>query len=137
MNTPEKTPLEVYETNLRNQQRDVSRALRFIEDHRETLVKLNLRPSIFTSYDGVSYVDFDRLERPDVLRVIKAFPGKWSKSPGWDGGLNYTNDKPVDGCKVRCYNGEPPAGCKIVETVTYNRVPARRERVVTRTVVCK
>jgi hypothetical protein len=131
MNTPEKTQLQRLEEDLRLQQKNVANQLRFLELHREVLTPLDLKFSIYSNN-----IDFDYLKRPDVLRVIKAFGGRWSKRPGYDGGLTYERDEKVDGHTIRVYNGEPPPSCHIIEKVTYRKIPARRERVVTRTVVC-
>jgi hypothetical protein len=115
-------------------QREIGRyidALTFIQANREILESLNLKFSIW-----YGSVDFVTLSHPDVIRVIKAFPGRWDKKPSWSGeGIDYTliNE---DGLTIRCYNGEPPAACKIEETITYELVPARVERKVTRKLIC-
>jgi hypothetical protein len=129
-NTP-KNPVRDYEVYLQRQVADATSGLEFVQTNRRTLEKLGLKFSLFGTF-----LDFDHLQRPDVLRVIKAFGGRWSKQPGYDGGLNYTRDETVTGRRVRVYNGEPPPSCKIVEKVKYVKVPAKRERVVTRYVVC-
>lgn len=107
--------------------------LAFIQQNRELLEKAgDNRPSLWASY-----VDFDGLKRPDVLKLLKAFGGKWDKSPSYDGGhLTYTRREQINGRTFRL-SGEPPSSCKIEETVTYVKVKAHRERVVTRKIVCK
>ena len=128
----EKTAREKLEVEFQGQVKRATGMLEFIHTNRDKLEKLDLR---FSGYSN--YVDFDHLQRPDVLRVIKTFPGKWNKRAGYDGGLIYELETPVTGFIVRVYNGEPPPSCKIVETVKYVHVKAHKERVVTRTVVCK
>jgi hypothetical protein len=130
--TTETTPLRKLEIYQQNNIRTAVTALEFIHTHREKLEKLNLT---FSNYSN--YVDFDQLSRPDLLKVLRAFGGKWNKSPGYNGGLTYTRQEQLDGLTIRCYNGEPPPSCKIVETVRWIKVPAKREKVVTREVVCK
>lgn len=132
MTTPNTSVTTTLEVELQHSIARHVTALEFLQANREKLDKLNLR---FNHPYG-NYVDFDGLQRPDVLAVLKAFAGKWDKSPGYNGGITYTSQHKVNGMVVRCYNGEPPPSCKIVETVTYKKVPARRERIVTRTVVC-
>jgi hypothetical protein len=123
------TKLEVY------YQHEIGRhitALEFIQKNREILEKTGLKPSLWSNY-----IDFDGVKRPEVLKLLKVFGGKWDKTPSYDGGyLTYTRREQINGRVVRI-SGEPPASCKIVETVKYVRIPAKRERVVTRTVVCK
>lgn len=128
----ETTPLKKLEVYFQNQVRNATTALEFIHTHRAKLEKANVG---FSHYSN--NIDFDSLKRPDLLRVIKAFGGRWDKSPGYNGGLTYTRRELLDGLNLRCWNGEPPASCKIIETVKWVKVPAKRERQVTRTVVCK
>jgi hypothetical protein len=108
-----------------------NKVLAFINENREILEKLNLRFN-----DCGNFIDFDNLQRPDVTKVLLAFKTKWDKSPGYNGGLHYSSKETFRGFNIRCYNGEPPPTCKIVETVKYVKIPAKRERIVTRTVVC-
>jgi hypothetical protein len=106
--------------------------LEFIHRNRNKLESLDLRFGIFGEY-----VDFDNLQRPELLAVIKAFPGTWNKHPTYDNtGITYTLAEPVCGLTIRCYNGEAPPSCVIEETVEYVTVPERIERKVTRKVKC-
>jgi hypothetical protein len=121
---------------IRQMQRDIYRAtstLEFLQTYSTQINRIGKAP-----YLCGDFMDFDGLTRPQVLEVIRAFPGKYDKTPGYDGGLVYTSRETVlDGkFQVRIYNGEPPASCKIEETIEYVDVPARTERRVTRTVVC-
>jgi hypothetical protein len=116
-------------------QREIYRAttaLEFIHAHRAVIDEIGVIPSVLGNF-----IDFDALTRPQLLTLIKRFPGKWYKKPGYDGGLIYTLDKPVlPDMQLRIYNGEPPAACVVEETVEYVEVPAHTERRVTRTVKC-
>jgi len=127
--------MNIVETEEVHHQHEIARsvaALGFIQANKEILEKLNLKFSVYGDM-----VDFDNLQRPDVVRVLKAFGGHWVKAPSLSGGIHYTNKVKHDGFEVRCYNGEPPPSCKIVEKITYKRIRAHKERIVTRTVVCK
>lgn len=116
-------------------QREIHNAvtyLEFLHTHRTTLERLDLKPNFFSDY-----IDFDNLERPALLAVLKAFPGTWNKTPTYCGdGLNYELADKVDGLTVRCYNGAPPPSCHIEERVEWVEVPAKLEKRVTRKVVC-
>ena len=116
-------------------QREIARAignLTFIHENRETLEVLNLN---FNMWAG--HVDFDNLDRPDLLRVLKAFPGTWEKTINFSHtGINYTRKQLVTRFIMRCYNGLPPPSCKIEEITEFVLVPERYEKVVTRKIVC-
>jgi len=79
-------------------------------------------------------VDFDQLSHADVIRVVQALPGKWSKTLSTvSGRIDYTAQ--IDGMTIRCWAGEPPAACKIVEETVV--VPAQPATTVTvRRLVC-
>jgi hypothetical protein len=73
-------------------------------------------------------IDFDHLPHEDVMKVVQAIPGKWNKTPAPSGArINYELE--TGGVKFRCYEGEPPPNCKIVEVL--ETVPAQPERTVT------
>lgn len=73
-------------------------------------------------------VDFNHLSHGEVVKVIQAIPGKWSKTPAASGErINYELE--TGGVKFRCYEGEPPPNCKIVEVL--ETIPAQPERTVT------
>ena len=111
----------------------INAAVKFIRKHRRVITKLGVSPSL--CYDNL---DFDNLSRPQVLEVIKAFPGKWVKDNHCAGDrINYVLETPVDGLTLRIYGGEAPPSCEIVEKVEYVRVPAHTERRVTRTLRCQ
>jgi hypothetical protein len=73
-------------------------------------------------------IDFDNLPHADVIRVIQLLGGKWTKTPGEDAKIHY--ETTINGVNVRCYSGEPPANCKIVEEQI--TIPAQPEKQVTR-----
>ena len=132
MDTTERTTSQKAELQV---QRDIYRAtsnLEFIQTHRATIDRIGKAP-----YLCGDCFDFDGLNRPQVLEVIKAFPGKYDKTNGYDGGITYTSRNTIDGQHyIRIYNGEAPAACVIEERIEYVEVPARTERRVTRTLKC-
>jgi hypothetical protein len=59
-------------------------------------------------------IDFDNLPHAKIIEVVKALnSGKWSKTPAENGTVNYTTT--VGEVDSRCWQGEPPPNCKIVE----------------------
>lgn len=61
-----------------------------------------------------SYIDFDRLEHADVIKVIRTFGGKWKKSLNGTERVDY--ERKLDcGITLRCWNGKPPPSCRVVE----------------------
>jgi len=80
-------------------------------------------------------VDFDNLPHADVVKVMLALPGRWNKTPGSsEGTINYEAE--IDGVNVRCWCGEPPPSCKIVEVEEV--VPAQPEtRRMVKKMICK
>lgn len=80
------------------------------------------------------YIDFNELPHEKVIEVIKNIGGKWNKEPATDGTVHYSTEK--NGYKIRCYKGQPPPNCKVVEVL--ETIPAQPERVVTvRKLVCQ
>jgi len=81
--------------------------------------------------DGTYYgaaVDFDGLSHDQVIKVIRALGGKWKKSLNLssEGRVDYQTE--IDGQVVRCWRGQPPPSCKIVEVeelVPAVNIPAR------------
>lgn len=72
-------------------------------------------------------IDFDHLPHDKVVKVIQAFPGKWNKEPQ-EFGVHYTTT--YEGQKLRCYNGEPPPSCKIIEVEEDVPATPARKRIV-------
>lgn len=58
-------------------------------------------------------MDFDNLSHADVVKVIKALGGKWKKLPAHNNTIDYETE--VNGTRIRCYQGQPPPSCKIIE----------------------
>lgn len=83
---------------------------------------------------GSSSLDFDGLSHPEIIKVVKGLGGKWKKEKtyGKEGRVNY--EQTIDGIMVRCWNGEPPPSCRLVEyeevipahTVPEHVVPEQR-----------
>lgn len=72
-------------------------------------------------------MDFDWLTHPQVMEVIKAFPGKWEKSVCGTNEPRINYESTFDGKTIRCWAGEPPPSCRIVEEEI--EVPATRKTV--------
>ena len=80
---------------------------------------------------GYTYgpIDFDNLSHNDIVKVMLAFPGKWTKTIN-----NLRIDYRLqveDNITIRCYSGEPPPSCQIVEKeveVPETYVPAHTEK---------
>ena len=107
----------------------------WMRKHTETLTHLRTYDIIVSFW--ANHADFNYLTHPQVIELMKAFPGHYNKSLSFEKDkLNYTLDTPVDGLTIRAYSGEPPAACKIEEHIEYIEVPAHTERKVTRKVIC-
>lgn len=75
-----------------------------------------------------STMDFDNLKHPEIIKVISVLGGKWKKEPGDNGRVNY--EATINGQRFRCWQGEPPPSCRIIEEEVI--VPAQPERRETR-----
>jgi len=60
-------------------------------------------------------IDFDNCDREQIVRVVKAFPGRWDKSPNPSQQTRIDYETEFDGVKIRLWQGEPPPSCKLVE----------------------
>ena len=80
----------------------------WIAIHADLIEQVDVIPS---GYDMV--FDFDYLTHDKIILVIQLFPGKWEKSLDGEK-ITYTREE-VEGVTIRCYRGEPPPSCKIVE----------------------
>jgi hypothetical protein len=103
--------------------------IEWLERHRAKLE--SLPPASINEFIGAR-LDFDDLSHDRVIEVIKAFGGKWEKSISARSGDRIDYRTVFDGFAVRCYAGEPPPACKIVEVEEY--VPASVQKV--RKLVC-
>lgn len=86
-------------------------------------------------------LDFDKLSHPEVIKVVRTLGGKWRKSEticsdsSLKGRIDYQTE--IDGVAVRCWAGEPPPTCRIVEveeTVPEQVIPAHTRKV--RKLIC-
>lgn len=69
-------------------------------------------------------IDFDNLSHEKVIKLVQLFPGKWDKEPCGHR-VHYTLQQ--GNFRLRCYAGEPPPNCKIVEVEEV--IPAQPERI--------
>lgn len=96
------------EANKRNHEK-----IRWLRKHRAQLEPVPLQGQMYGDHN----VDFNLLPHADVIKVIRAVGGKWKKT------LNTSADKKpridyeteVDGYRIRCWAGEPPPTCRLVE----------------------
>lgn len=102
----------------------IEQRIDWLDAHREQLDGL---PDISNSCGHA--VDFDNLSHQEVIRVIRAFGGKWHKQVNGER-VDYCTS--VDGMTIRCWRGEPPPSCRIVEVEEW--VPAHAAKV--RKLIC-
>lgn len=96
--------------------------IQFICEHHWRICKIGVMPS--PSYNGI---DFDSCERDEALAIMKAFGGKWDKSPNYTGkGIDYTQYFADYSRRIQISNAKPPASCEIVEEDVI--IPAQPER---------
>ena len=116
---------------LDREKKQIETVMEFVSAHKEKLDALNLD---LVCYAG--QIDFDRLSHPEIIRVIQAFPGTWEKTPSAESsGTRIDYKTEFSGMKLRCWAGEPPPSCKIVEeTVEVPAQPATTRTV--RKLVC-
>lgn len=84
-------------------------------------------------------IDFDKLTHKEVIQVIKALGGKWKKEVNAQlkETVDYTQD--IDGMRVRCWQGQPPPSCRIVEVeevIPAHTVQVPEQKRVIRKMVC-
>lgn len=79
----------------------------------DKLEKLSVQPSLFHAY-----LDFDSLNHEQVIEVISAFGGRWTKSLYGSDRIHYTRDEPIGNLTLRCYAGAPPPNCRLVTETT-------------------
>lgn len=83
--------------------------IKWLKKHRS---KLDNLPHVSPSSPSGA-IDFDRLSHADVVKVIKTLGGKWKKRPSADNTIDY--EAVIGGVPIRCYQGQPPPSCKIIE----------------------
>jgi hypothetical protein len=88
--------------------------IEWFSKHREAI---EATPEQGYFYAAGNSIDFDRMSHPEIVQVIRALGGKWKKdiSTGEAGRIDYTAT--IDGVNIRCYAGEPPPNCKIVDVL--------------------
>lgn len=101
-------------------QLEIEHRLKRIEWLKSNQAKLEPLPRLM--FMACEQVDFDNLSHPEVVKVIRTFGGKWKKEPASDNTIHYTTKLP-DGMTVRCFKGQPPPSCKIIEVEEH--VPAQ------------
>lgn len=114
--------------------RSIAQRIRWLRAHKTQLT--DLPPVSGSSPDGA--IDFDNLPHKEIVKVIRHFGGKWKKTPasGVVGKIDYETE--IDGVRIRCWSGEPPPSCKIVEVeelVPEQIIPASVRKV--RKMVCQ
>ncbi len=85
--------------------------------------------TVFLSGDGTLFIDFNSLSHAEVMSVVMAFSGKWSREPVEER-INYTLN--LGDLSIRCWKGEPPPNCRVVYEEIHEPehvVPARTRRV--------
>ena len=85
----------------------IQKRIEWLVEHQKELEKLP---------DGGFYtggLDFDHLPHKEIVKVIRALGGKWTKESVNENKITYATE--IDGLQVRCWSGEPPPSCKLVE----------------------
>jgi hypothetical protein len=136
--TSEAPAIETPEPEVSNTQRAINGYLQNIAYYQKKIDwlvshadKIDRLPRVSPSGPGV---DFDALKHDEVIKVIAEFGGKWDKAANGDR-IDYQTK--IDGMVVRCYQGEPPPSCQVVEVeefVPEYTIPASTRKV--RKLVC-
>lgn len=86
--------------------------IKWLKKHRKKLEALP-EASVYGSQ-----IDFDNLPHAEVIKVIRTLGGKYKKSKNsQEGKIDYVGE--VDGVTVRCWAGEPPPSCRMIEVEEY------------------
>ncbi len=103
----------------------ITEKIQFVCEMHWRCCKVGVMPTI--DYCGIS---FQNCERDEVLAVMKAFGGKWDKSPHYSGqGIDYTQWLYDYKRRLEISNAKPPASCQVVEEeVEIPAQPARMEK---------
>lgn len=90
-----------------------------IKDLRNRIKWLRSRRKILETLPAAgvfsNQVDFDCLPHKEVIKVIRALGGKWKKEPNSADKTRIDYIQEIDGVTVRCWKGEPPPSCRLVE----------------------
>lgn len=102
---------------------NLQRLANWLRAHAEQLEQL---PEAFLFGPSESF-DFDNLTHDEVIKVIQVLGGgKWDKKQSASNSARIDYTATIDGILVRCYQGEPPPSCKLVEVEEYvPEVPAQ------------
>jgi hypothetical protein len=102
---------------LRTQVKELIARIEWLETNKAKLETINA--TRVTGYSNL--MDFDHLPHAEVIKVIRAFGGKWTKTPADNNTIHYETTLP-DGKRIRCFQGQPPPSCRIIEVEEH--VPA-------------
>jgi hypothetical protein len=117
--TRPETKVSITIKSMRDDIKQRQEVLRWILKHEHIFSELPFEAKF---YGG--QVDFDNLTHDKIRLVLKTFKaGKWVKTPMDGGKVNYETQ--LDGMRIRCWAGDPPPNCRIVEEVVH--IPARTE----------
>jgi hypothetical protein len=98
----------------------------WLEKHRDILFAIGLP----CSFSGENF-DFDHLKHEQILAVIQAFGGVWQKEPSCGTVSKVDYITVCDGVTIRCWEGEPPPSCRLVEVeVEVPAEPAKPARMI-------
>ena len=120
---------------LREKVASLNRRIEWLIEHTDQMEQCP-EASISLLFDTM---DFDLLSHAEVVKVLLAFPGYWNKKIDENDGkptIHYTQE--VDGITVRCWHGQPPPSCRIVEEsveIPETVIPAHKE--IKRKLVCR
>jgi len=111
--------------SLRHRISELTERIQFITSHHWRICKVGVMPSV--TYGGI---EFDNCERDEALAVMKAFGGKWDKSPNYQGkGIDYRQHTEDFERRITISNAKPPPSCQVVEEeVLIEAQPARMEK---------
>lgn len=118
-----------------NDMKAKARTIRWLRSRKAILERIEVDPDSIQVY-GESNLDFNNLSHQDVIKVVRAFGGKWKKVPHGNDRVDYQQE--IDGVRVRCYAGAPPPNCRIVEVEEV--IPARvipEQRIKVKKMICK
>lgn len=109
-------PIDNLIAKLRREIDERNRQIGFLSAMREKFegIELKTEPTFVCGS-----LDFDNLPHADVVKVVKAIGGKWDKRPAADTakGAKVDYTRYVGEFEVRCWAGDPPPNCKVVEEV--------------------
>lgn len=118
--------------------------IRWLKKNQEKLEALPPSASL-----GTDKIDFDYLSHAEIIKVIRTLGGKWKKTPNAiaatptrEKGQSIDYEAEIDGVPVRCWAGEPPPSCRIVEVeevIPAHDIPAQHvpeKRVKVKKMIC-